>query len=101
VNGGLVSFESVLDDAFSYVPADVTIPGFLETGDLADIEAALAPRPMLLEGLIDGKDRLVSERDLKGELQPLYGAYHEAPANLSVPHEQQTSEIPEWLLAHL
>jgi hypothetical protein len=101
VNGGLVSFESVLDDAFSYVPADVTIPGFLEAGDLADIEAALAPRPMLLEGLIDGKNRLVSERDLRGRLQPLYDAYLEAPRNLSIRREQEPSEISEWLLAHL
>jgi cephalosporin-C deacetylase-like acetyl esterase len=101
VNGGLVSFESVLDDAFSYVSADVTIPGFLEAGDLADVEAALAPRPMLLGGLIDGRNRLISERDLRGQLQPLYDAYHEAPTNLSVRHEQDPSGIPEWLLAHM
>jgi hypothetical protein len=56
---------------------------------------------MLLEGLIDGKNRLVSERDLRGRLQPLYDAYLEAPRNLSIRREQEPSEISEWLLAHL
>jgi hypothetical protein len=101
VNGGLVSIESVLDDAFSYIPADVTIPGFLEVGDLADVEAALTPRALLLQGLFDGKNRLVLERDLRNQLQALYDAYHEASTNLSVQREQEPSKIPEWLLEHL
>jgi len=101
VNGGLASFESILDDAFFYVPADLTVPGFLEAGDLADVEAALAPKPMLLENLVDSKNRLVPEHDLQDRLQPLYNAYREAPGNLSVRSEPGPSKVAEWLLAHL
>jgi hypothetical protein len=101
VNGGLAGYESVLDDAFAYIPADVIVPGFLEAGDLADVEATLAPKPMLLEDLIDGKNRLVPERDLRHQLQPLYNAYREAPANLSVQSGQRSSDLVEWLIANL
>ncbi len=101
VNRGLASYASILDDAFAYVPADITIPGFLEAGDLADVEAALAPKPMLLEDLTDGKNRLVPERDLREQLQALYSAYREAPGNLSVRSKPGPSTVTEWLLARL
>jgi dienelactone hydrolase len=101
VRNGLAGYLSILDDAFVYVPADVTVPGFLEAGDLADVEAALAPRPMLLEDLIDGKDRVVPEHDLRGQLEPLYGAYREAPSHLSIRSGQGSSQVAAWLAAHL
>jgi dienelactone hydrolase len=101
IRGGLASYASILDDAFVYVPADITVPGFLEAGDLADVEAVLAPKPMLLENSIDGKNRVVPEHDLRGPLEPLYGAYREALGNLSVHSGQEPSQIAEWLLAHL
>jgi dienelactone hydrolase len=101
VNRGLASYESILEDAFAYVPADITVPGFLEAGDLPDVEAALAPKPMLLEDLIDGKNRLVPEHQLRDQLQPLYNAYREAPGNLSVRSGPGPSKVAEWLLAHL
>ena len=59
VRNGLANYSSILDDSFVYVPADITVPGFLEAGDIADVEAALAPKPMLLKDLIEGKNRLV------------------------------------------
>jgi len=59
VRGGLAGCASILDDSFTYIPADVTVPGFLEAGDLADVEASLSPMPILLEDLIDGKNRLI------------------------------------------
>jgi hypothetical protein len=46
IRNGLAGYASILDDAFAYVPVDITVPGFLEAGDLADVEAALAPKPM-------------------------------------------------------
>jgi hypothetical protein len=56
---GLVSFLSALDDRFSYLPLDAVVPGILEAGDLPDIRKALAPRPLLLEEQVDGRNRLV------------------------------------------
>jgi hypothetical protein len=100
VRNGLVNYTSLLDDAFVYVPADITIPGLLEAGDLTDIEAALAPRPMFLEDLIDGKNRLVPIADLHRQLESLYGAYRTTPENLAVRSGEETG-VAAWLLAHL
>ena len=99
VHGGLSSYSSILDDAFAYVPSDITVPGFLESGDLADIEASQSPMPILLEDLIDGRNRLIPERDLRSEFESLYGASREMPASLSV-RSGQPSQAAEWLLAH-
>jgi hypothetical protein len=101
VRNGLASYSSILDDAFAYIPADIIVPGFLEAGDLADVEATLSPTPMLLEDLIDAKDRVVPERDLRNQLQPLYDAYSKALASLSVRSGEDGSQVGEWLVSHL
>jgi dienelactone hydrolase len=59
VQGGLIGFFSVLEDRFVYVPGDTIVPGILECGDIAELIAALAPRPILLQGLVDGRNRPV------------------------------------------
>jgi pimeloyl-ACP methyl ester carboxylesterase len=61
VRGTLASYVSVLDDQFAYVPNDAIVPGILEAGDIPDIAAALAPRPVLIERPVDGRNRLVKE----------------------------------------
>ncbi|MFN7995022.1 MAG: acetylxylan esterase [Bryobacteraceae bacterium] len=75
VRNGLVSYAALLEDAFEYVPADATVPGFLEVCDLPDVVAAVAPRPVLLEDPIDGKNRLAGP-------------------------STRASRIPEWLTAN-
>ena len=67
VRGGLVSYQSILESPFLYVPHDVIIPGLLTVGDLDDVAAALAPRPLRLEALVDGRNRLVSSQRLRQE----------------------------------
>jgi len=99
VRNGLVSYSSILGDAFIYVPADITVPGFLEAADIADVEAALAPKAMLLEDLIDGKNRVVSAPDVHEQLEPVFRAYHDNPSNLTVLNGER-SRIAEWLVAH-
>lgn len=99
VRGGLASYASILDDAFAYVPADAIVPGFLEVGDLVDVEAALAPRPVFLEDLIDGKDRLIPERSLRDQLQPAYEAY--GGAGLVVLSGHKKSQVVERLVEGL
>lgn len=61
IHRGLVSYLSVLNDRFAYVPADAMIPGILEVGDLDDIYASLVPRPVLLSELVDGRNRMVGK----------------------------------------
>jgi cephalosporin-C deacetylase-like acetyl esterase len=102
VNGGLVSFASVLDDSFSYVPQDVIIPAILEAGDLADVAAALAPRALRLNGLVDGLDRLVPEAVLKQQLGPVEDAYPKGPAAaLVIASQTPAAGSSDWFLKHL
>ena len=102
VQGGLVSYSSVLYDSFAYLPQDVIVPGILEAGDIADLASALAPRPLLLQGLVNGRDQLVPAADLKGELAPAYQMYASATAaELAIRPGENASQFAQWFLAHL
>src|SRR6185312_12272844 len=59
VRGGLTGYASVLQSQFCYVPHDALVPGALTAGDLCDVAAALAPRPLRMDGHLDGLDRAV------------------------------------------
>jgi dienelactone hydrolase len=65
--GGLVSFLSVLEDRFCHVPQDVIVPGVLEMSDVPDIVAAQGSRPLLLERLVDGRNRVARNAQLQSE----------------------------------
>jgi cephalosporin-C deacetylase-like acetyl esterase len=65
--GGLVSFLSVLDDRFSQIPQDVIVPGLLQVADLADIVSAIGPRTVLLQDLVDGRNKRVLQETIKNE----------------------------------
>lgn len=56
---GLVSYRSVLDSPFVQVPHAAIPPGLLRHCDLPDLVAALAPRTIVLDRLVDGRGRLV------------------------------------------
>ena len=55
--GGLVSVRSLLDSPFVYVPHDFVVRGLLSAGALPDVAAAIAPRPLRVEGLFNGTNR--------------------------------------------
>ncbi len=74
VRGGLVGYSSLLGSPFCHVPYDVVVPGVLMVGDLADVAAELAPRPVRLEGMVDGLNRKVAVR----EVERVYGVAREA-----------------------
>jgi dienelactone hydrolase len=97
VSGGMVSFLSVLKDRFCYVPQDIVVPGILERGDIEDIVAELSPRAVLLEGLVDGRDRLLSASDLEGELGGARAAYRGTPSNLAVREQADESSLAVWM----
>ena len=61
VRGGLSDFLSVLSSPFVYIPPDAVIPGVLTAGDLPDLAAALAPRPLRIDALVDGLNRRRSQ----------------------------------------
>ena len=99
--GGLAGYLSMFNDAFAYVPEDVVVPGILEVGDLSDIAAALAPRPLMLEGLVDAKNRLEPEPALRSALAQIYDSYRGEPSQLVVRENGRTSGLSEWLAAKL
>ena len=101
IRNGLAGYSSVLDDAFEYVPADAIVPGFLEVADLADVEAALAPRLLLMEDTVDAKDRLLSADRAHLLLRPLTDGYRSVPSHLSVRNGDQPMGVAEWLAGHL
>ncbi len=102
IRGGLVGFSSILDDSFAYVPADVVAPRMLEAGDIADLAAVISPRPILVEGTVDARNRLMSESALRLQLKPLYNAYRGAASGALVVHtDQRPSDLAEWFASHL
>jgi cephalosporin-C deacetylase-like acetyl esterase len=64
VHGGLTGYQSLLQSPFCYVPHDAVIPGALTEGDLCDLAAVLAPCPLWMDGLVDGRNRGVSANEL-------------------------------------
>jgi hypothetical protein len=80
VRGGLSDYQSALEGPFGYLPYDAVVPQVLTGGDLPDLAAALAPRPLRLEVLVDGLNRKVAAEVLARRYQPAQAAYAEAKA---------------------
>ena len=60
------------------MPQEEIVPGILAAGDIADVASTLAPHPLLLQGLVDGRNRLFPAADLDRQLAPVYRAYRSA-----------------------
>jgi hypothetical protein len=80
VRGGLTGYESLLRGPFFYVPHDALVPGALRAGDLCDVAASLAPRPLRMEGLVDGLNRRASGDELARAIEAPRAAYRAADA---------------------
>lgn len=61
--GSLVSFQSLFESPYVYVPHDVIIPGAIPAGDLPSVVDALAPRKIVLIRQVDGQNRLVKPEE--------------------------------------
>jgi hypothetical protein len=103
VRGGLTGYQSLLQSPFCYVPHDVVVPGALTAGDLCDVAAALAPRPLRLEGLVDGLNREVPADVLAQTQGPALGAYRALGAEPRLQLGEATGREPaaRWILRHL
>jgi hypothetical protein len=102
--GGLTGYRALLDGPFGYVPHDALVPGALTAGDLGDVAAALAPRPLRLEGLVDGLNRKAGGEALARALETARAAYRSAgaPDRLHVGQDSATAAaVAGWLLAQM
>jgi hypothetical protein len=94
--GGLVSVRSVLASPFVHVPHDFVVPGLLTAGDLSDIAGAIAPRPLRIEGLVDGTNRRAESLQ---EWQTASTAYAHSPENFVIEMDAgKPSDAADWLI---
>jgi hypothetical protein len=103
VRGGLTGYHSLLQSQFCYVPHDALVPGALTAGDLCDVAAVLAPRPLRLESLVDGLNRKVPDDVLARTQGPVLAAYRvlDAEPNLQLGGAVATGPTAAWFLEHL
>ena len=99
--GGLSSYQSVLQSQCCHLPHDVIVPGVLTTGDLADVAAVLAPRPLRLEGLVDGLNRRVAPEALAKMYESTRTTYRTAGAEAKLAIAAAQEDPARWLLAQL
>jgi hypothetical protein len=98
---GLVAYQSILESPFVNVPYDIVVPGVFDAGDLGDVAASLAPRPLLLEELVDARNRLVPDAALRTRLAAVYGGYGASKHRLVLRTRPGTPAAAQWLLEHL
>jgi hypothetical protein len=104
VQGGLTGYQSILESPFCYVPHDVLVPGALTAGDVCDVAAALAPRPLRLAGLVGGRNVQASSAVLPRTFAPARAAYAtaRAPDRLQLEAGRDTDEaLAGWLRKQL
>jgi cephalosporin-C deacetylase-like acetyl esterase len=104
VEGGLVSYQSVLHGQNCNLPHDVVVPGALTAGDLPEVAALLAPRLVRLVGLVDGTNRRVPAEALARTYAPAREAYTAARAGERlqlVERSEGKDATARWLLEAL
>ncbi len=94
VHGGLVSYRALLEGPFLCLPHDAVEPGFLAKMDLDETAHRFAPRPLKMEGLIDGLNRTVDEATLRA-------SYARAERVQLRAQRSTDAEIAAWLVAAL
>jgi hypothetical protein len=98
--GMLAGYQAVLRDRFCYVPHDAIVPGALIAGDLCDVAAALAPRPLWLEGLVDGRNCWMPVDEVEHAFDPARRAYAALDGTI-VLEPSPREDVAAWLVAAL
>ena len=98
VRNGLSDFHSILSSQFVQIPYDVVVPGVLTAGDLPDVAAAIAPRPLRLDGLVDGLNRRLSAEAARALYRPGVEGYRAAGAEGRIAINRTAQRQARWLL---
>jgi hypothetical protein len=81
------------------------LPGALTTGDLPDVAGSLAPRPLRLEGLVDGLNRRVAAAAVQKTYEPAKAVYRAAKAEdhftIGDGDGRPGIAVAQWILAQL
>jgi len=78
---------------------DVIVWRLLKSADIADITGALAPRPVVLAGLVNGRNILTDATDLDRVLEPAKRAYESAGAANRLTLSAESENMAAWLIA--
>jgi hypothetical protein len=97
VHGGLAGFESVLTKHLALIPHDAVVPGALTAGDLCGLVAALAPRRIRLEAMVDGWNRTLSAPDLASAYESAAASYRAAGAAAQFSLSTEQTSCVHWL----
>ncbi len=97
-HGALSDYASALESQFVYVPADCVVPGVLTKGDLSDLAAVLAPRPLWLDAPVDASNRAVAKDVLAKRYAIARAAY---PVDLHVGGAPAKTSPAAWLASKL
>jgi hypothetical protein len=98
--GGLVSYRSVLESPFVHVPHDALPINVFRAGDLPHVWAHLAPKPLRLEGLVDGTNRRVTGERLQKALRPVAEAYQRGALVVKEDYTPD-AELAKWITEQL
>jgi pimeloyl-ACP methyl ester carboxylesterase len=99
--GTLARLASVLDSPCCFVPMDWVVPGLLEVCEVDDLAAAVAPRPVFLDGLIDGRNRRATEADLASGFERARRVFAEASRAgdfVVTADRRPDSEVARWIV---
>lgn len=99
--GGLAQFLSLLESPFVYVPHDVIVAGALTAGDICDLAAALAPRPLQLADLVDGGNRGLSAEETALAFSPVNASYGPEAASTLLMMGSGADPTMKWLVSVL
>jgi hypothetical protein len=99
--GGLAGYLTMLEHAFTYVPIEDIVLGILKAGDIADIVAALAPRPLLLDGMVNGRNIPVEPSALERIFEPSRSAYRRQNSEKQLTIHIKQQRISSWLASVL
>jgi len=79
-SGTLVSWRSLFEtEVYAYLP-NILVPSILSYGDLPEIAACLAPRPLTIADAVDAARRPVAEAELVAAYEVCRAAYQAAGA---------------------
>jgi dienelactone hydrolase len=97
-------FGALLESPFLYTPGDIVVPGLLTVTEVDDLAAAVAPRPLWLEGLVDGLNRTVAAQQVETSLQRARDAYAQAGAPRMLEARSagaDAADLVEWVRGRL
>jgi hypothetical protein len=99
--GGLVGWRSVLESEFLYLPHDAMVPGALTVSDLDGVVLAQFPRPVWISGLVDGRNRPVTQDQAESFYNLANSQYRSAGMDQSLrmlaTSQDPTTQILPWL----